>query len=126
MRRVLMLAGAVLICAGPALAADVTVEKETTTTTQAVPVEPPQSGSTAATIIVAPEAPPPPRVEVRPAPPHPDMVWQEGHWEWNPQTHTYSWTHGDFAEPPRPRAMWSPGHWQQRPGGWVWMPGGWS
>ncbi|MGE0259586.1 MAG: hypothetical protein AB7T18_12615 [Alphaproteobacteria bacterium] len=125
MRRVLMIAGAALICAAPALADDVTVEKHTTVTKELVPAEP-QSGSTTATVIVAPEAPPPPRVEVRPAPPQPGMVWMEGHWEWNPQTHTYAWISGKFAEPPRPRAVWSPGHWQQRPDGWVFTPGRWS
>ena len=126
MKRVLMIAGAALICAGPALAADVTIEKQTTTTKELVPAEPPQSGSTVSTIIVAPEAPPPPRVEVRPEPPRPGMAWMEGHWEWNPQTRTYSWVAGEFAEPPRPRALWSPGHWQKRPDGWVWTAGRWS
>ena len=125
MRRVLMIAGAALICAAPALAEDVTVEKQTTITKELVPAEP-LSGSTTSTVIVAPEAPPPPRIEVRPAPPRPDMVWMEGHWEWNPQTHTYGWTQGTFAEPPRPRAVWTPGHWQQRPDGWVFTPGHWS
>ncbi len=125
MRRVLMIAGAALICAGPALADDVTIEKHTTVTKELVPAEP-QSGSTAATVIIAPEAPPPPRVEVRPQPPRPGMAWMEGHWEWSPQTHTYRWVAGEFAEPPRPRAVWSPGQWQQRPDGWVFTPGHWS
>ena len=77
MRRVLMIAGAALICAAPALADDVTVEKQTTVTKELVPAEP-HSGSTVATVIVAPEAPPPPRVEVRPEPPQPGMAWMEG------------------------------------------------
>jgi hypothetical protein len=127
MKRVLTIAGAALICAGSALAADVKIEKETTTTTtkELVPAEP-RSGSTVATIVIAPEEPPPPRAEARPEPPRPDMVWQEGHWEWNPQTRTYRWMPGEFAEPPRPRATWTPGQWQKRPDGWVWMPGRWS
>jgi hypothetical protein len=125
MRRVLMIAGAALICAGPALAADATIEKQTTVTKELVPAEP-HSGSTVSTVIIAPEAPPPPRVEVRPEPPRPGMVWMEGHWEWSPQTRTYRWVAGEFAEPPRPRAVWSPGHWQQRPDGWVFTPGHWS
>ena len=78
MKRVLMIAGAALICAGPALAADIMIEKQTTTTRELVPAEP-RSGSTVATVIVAPEAPPPPRIEVRPEPPRPGMIWQEGH-----------------------------------------------
>jgi hypothetical protein len=126
MRRALLIAGAALLFAGPALAADITREDTTTITKEVIPAEPPHSGSTVSTIIVAPEAPPPPRVEVRPAPPRPDMVWQEGHWEWNPDRHTYSWIPGEFAEPPRPHAVWSPGHWQKRPDGWVWNPGRWS
>ena len=79
MRRVLMIAGAALICAGPALAEDVTVEKHTTVTKELVPAEP-NSGSTTSTVIIAPEAPPAPRVEVRPEPPRPGMAWMEGHW----------------------------------------------
>jgi WXXGXW repeat (2 copies) len=127
MRRVLMIAGAAVICAGPALAADVTTETTDTTTVtkELVPAES-RSGSTVATVIVAPEAPPPPRVEVRPEPPRPGMSWMEGHWEWKPDRRTYGWIPGEFAEPPQPRAMWSPGHWQQRPDGWVWTPGHWG
>ena len=125
MKRVLMIAGAAVLFAGPALAADVTIEKRTTVTKELVPAEP-GSGSTEATIIVAPEAPPPPRVEVRPAPPQPGMVWQDGHWEWNPRTQTYAWVSGEFAAPPRPQAGWVPGHWQKRPDGWIWTPGRWS
>jgi WXXGXW repeat (2 copies) len=143
MKRVLMLAGAALICAGPALAADVTTTEESTTTItrEVVPATPrsestttitreavpaaPYSGSTVATEIIAPE-PPPPRVEARPAPPRPGMVWQDGHWEWNPATRTYSWMPGEFAAPPQPSATWSPGGWHKRPDGWVWMPGRWS
>jgi WXXGXW repeat (2 copies) len=141
MKRVLMLAGAALICAGPALAAEVTTEEHTTITKEVVPAEShsesttitkevvpaaPRSGSTVATEIIAPEPPPPPRAETRPEPPRPGMVWQEGHWEWNPQTRTYSWMPGDFAAPPQPRAQWAPGHWQKRPDGWIWAPGHWS
>jgi hypothetical protein len=120
-----MIAGAALICAGPALAAEITIEKQTTTTKELVPAEP-RSGSTVATVIVAPEPPPPPRAEVRPEPPRPGMAWMEGHWEWNPETRTYRWLPGEFAEPPRPRAVWTPGQWQKRPDGWVWSPGRWS
>src|SRR3954454_24863763 len=105
MKRVLMLAGAALIYSGPVWAADVTTEKSTTTITrEVVPAAPrdesttitrevvpaePRSGSTVATEILAPEPPPPPRVEARPEPPRPGMVWQDGHWEWNPRTKTY-------------------------------------
>src|SRR3954454_2410701 len=143
MKRVLMLAGAALICAGPALAADVTTEESTTTITrEVVPAAPrsestttitreavpaaPYSGSTVATEIIAPEPPPPPRVEARPAPPRPGMVWQGGHWECNAATRTYSWMPGEFAAPPQPSATWSPGGWHKRPDGWIWMPGRWS
>jgi hypothetical protein len=126
MKRLLMIAGAALLCAGPALAADVTIEKDTTTITKEVVPPEPHSGSTVATTIVAPEPPPPPRTEVRPEPPRPGMAWQEGHWEWNPDKRNYSWVPGDFTEPPRPRAVWSPGHWQKRPDGWVWTAGRWS
>jgi hypothetical protein len=139
MRRVLIIAGAALLCAGPALAADVTIEKETTVTKELVPAEPkdttvtkelvpaePHSGSTVSTVIIAPEAPPPPRVEVRPEPPRPGMIWMEGHWEWTPEKRTFGWIPGEFAAPPQPRATWSPGHWQKRPDGWVWAPGHWS
>lgn len=140
MKRVLMLAGAALICAGPALAADVTTEETTTITKEVIPATPsgesttitkeavpaePRSGSTVATEIVAPE-PPPPRAEARPEPTRPGMVWQVGHWEWNPATKTYSWMPGEFAAPPQPRAVWNPGGWHKRPDGWVWRSGHWS
>jgi hypothetical protein len=126
MRRVLMIAGAALLCAGPALADDVTIEKDTTTITKEVVPAEPHSGSTVATTIVAPEPPPPPQVEARPEPPRPGMAWMEGHWEWKPDRRAYNWTPGEFAEPPKPHAVWSPGHWQKRPDGWVWSPGRWS
>jgi len=41
------------------------------------------------------EAPPPPRVEQRPEPPAPGMVWIPGSWHWNGVDH-----------------VWLPGHWE--------------
>src|SRR4051795_6092283 len=46
MKRVLMLAGAALICAGPALAADVTTEESTTITKEVVPAAPRSESTT--------------------------------------------------------------------------------
>src|SRR5260221_3541414 len=83
MRRALLAAGAALVFAGPAVAADVTIEKRTTTTKE-VTTEAPTSGSTVSTVIVAPNPPPEPRVEVRPPPPGPSVVWTGGHFEWQP------------------------------------------
>ena len=86
MRRALLAAGAALIIAGPAFAADeVVIEKKTTTTTtKEVTSEPPASGSTVSTVVIAPNPPPEPRVEARPAPPGPSVVWMGGHWHWAP------------------------------------------
>jgi hypothetical protein len=124
MKRALVIAGAALIFAAPALADEVTVEKRTIT--KEVTQDAPESGSTVSTVIVAPNPPPPPRAEAPPPPPGPEMVWMTGHWSWDPATKTYHWVGGKYAEPPRPKAAWLPGHWAERPGGWVWVNGRWD
>jgi hypothetical protein len=128
MRRALLAAGAALIFAGPAFAADeVTIEKRTTTTTtKEVISEPPASGSTVSTVVIAPNPPPEPRVEVRPAPPGPSVVWVGGHWRWAPAERNFVWVPGKYAEPPRARAAWIPGRWVNRPDGWIFEQGRWD
>ena len=129
MRRALLAASAALfgagIIAGPALAAEVTIEKKTTTTKE-ITKEVPESGSTISTVIVAPDPPPPPRVETMPPPPGPDVVWVKGHWGWSPDTHNYVWAPGEYREPPRAHAAWVAGRWIERPNGWVWEEGRWD
>jgi hypothetical protein len=126
MRRAILAAGAALVFAGPALADDMTIEKKTITTTKEVTTEPPASGSTVSTVIVAPNPPPEPRVEVRPPPPGPAVVWAGGHWSWSPPTHSYVWVPGRYVEPPRAHAAWVPGHWLKRGDGWVFEDGRWD
>ena len=121
MRRALLTAGAILILAAPAIAADeVTIEKKTITR------EAPESGSTVSTVIVAPTPPPAPRAEAPPPPPSPEMVWMPGHWRWAPDARNHVWVEGKYAVPPRPRAAWLPGRWMQRTEGWVWEDGRWD
>lgn len=120
MRHVLLAASAVAILAAPAFADEVTIEKKTITRDET------RSGSTVPNIIVAPNPPPAPEVEVPPPPPRPTMVWMSGHWRWSPETQSYVWTRGRFAEPPRPQAAWIAGRWLQRPEGWVWQEGHWD
>lgn len=121
MKRALLTAGAILVLTAPAFAqSSVTIEKKTITK------EVPESGSTVSTVVVAPNPPPPARVEVRPTPPAPEMVWMSGHWSWNPEASDYVWIDGKYAMPPRPRAAWMPGRWVQRSEGWVWEEGRWD
>ena len=128
MRRAFLAAGAALIFAGPAFAADeVTIEKKTiTTTTKEVTTEPPASGSTVSTVVIAPNPPPEPRVEVRPPSPGPSVVWVGGNWRWAPGERNFVWVPGKYVEPPRARAAWVPGRWMQRPDGWVFEDGRWD
>ncbi len=69
-------------------------------------------------------APPPARVEVYGTPPHPEAVWDPGHWEH--RGGDWFWIPGHWERPPRPRAVWVPGHWEERPRGWVWFKGHWE
>jgi hypothetical protein len=123
MKRLLLTAGAVLVMAAPAFAADVTIEKRTTTTTT---TEEPKSGSTVSTVVIAPNPPPPPRAEAPPPPPGPAVVWVGGRWSWEPGARNYVWIPGKYLEPPRAHAAWVPGHWAKRAGGWVFEEGRWD
>jgi hypothetical protein len=124
MMRALMIAGAALLIAGPALADEVTTyEKSTTTTTTS---EMPAVGSTTSTVVIAPTAPPAPRVEVPPPPPGPAVAWIPGHWSWSPGSAGYVWSAGRYAEPPRAHASWDAGRWVHHGHGWVWEEGHWT
>jgi len=128
MKRALLAAGAALIFAAPAFADDVVIEKRTTTTTttKEVAPEPSVSGSTVSTVVIAPDQPPVPRVEVRPAPPGPSVVWVGGNWRWAPAEKNFVWVPGRYVEPPRAQAAWVPGRWMHRPDGWVFEDGRWD
>ena len=67
--------------------------------------------------------PPPPRSEVRPAPPHRDSAWIDGHWR--RQSNGWTWVGGRWERRPWRGAEWVPGHWASRYGGWEWVPGHW-
>lgn len=125
MKHALLVAGAILILAGPALADEVTIEKDTTTTTTTEPAVP-SVGSTEPTVIVAPSPPPAPRVEVPPPVPGPGLAWIPGHWTWNPGAMAFGWIAGRYAEAPRAHAAWDTGHWVHHGDGWVWEEGHWD
>jgi len=74
----------------------------------------------AATIYV-PVPPPELRVEVKPAPPHPQAVWIDGYWKWSHGSHV--WVPGHWVR--RAHGTWVPGHWEQRPRGWIFIKGHW-
>ena len=78
------------------------------------------------TVVIAPNAPPEPRVEVRPAPPGPSVVWMGGNWRWAPAEKNFVWVPGKYVEPPRAQAAWVPGRWIHRPDGWVFEDGRWD
>ncbi len=124
MKRALIAVGAVLILAAPALADEVTIDKQTTTTTTtttAPAVIPPGS-----TVAIAPNPPPPAQAELVPPPPDDTANWVGGHWLWNADMHAYTWVAGRYAEPPRVTAVWVPGHWVEQPNGWEWVGGYWD
>ena len=120
MKKILLAAGAAVLLSAPAFADEVTIEKKTITR------DVPESGSTVTTEIIAPNPPPPPRVEVRTAPPAPDVAWVAGHWRWDPGAQNYIWVAGRYLAPPRAHAEWVPGRFVQRPNGWLWQDGRWD
>ena len=127
MKRALVIAGAILLAAGPALADQtITYEKSTTTTSTSVAPVAPDVGSTTSTVVIAPAPPPMPRVEPPPPPPGPAVAWIPGHWSWSPDSSGYVWIDGRYAEPPRAHASWDAGQWVHRGAGWVWEDGHWS
>lgn len=72
--------------------------------------------------IVVYRQPPPPRqtVIVRPAAPHPQAVWVEGHWQWNGRQ--YVWVDGYWAQHRQDHRYVAP-HWEQQGNGWVYYEG---
>jgi hypothetical protein len=47
--------------------------------------------------VVVQPAPPPLRVEVKPPPPAPQYVWEEGYWQWTGRD--YEWVPGHWRRP---------------------------
>lgn len=82
-------------------------------------VEEPGGGMAVVTV-----APPPPRMEIVPAAPGRQFVWDPGHWRWNGAS--YVWIAGHYVARPRTEAVWIAGHWTTRGGGWVWEEGHWG
>jgi hypothetical protein len=73
---------------------------------------------------VAPFPPPPRRAEIPPAVPATDLLWLEGHWNWDGAK--YVWTPGRYSPRPAPTANWLPGYWEEQSGGWTWTDGRWD
>ncbi len=68
--------------------------------------------------------PPEPRVEHYGAPPYPEAVWIEGHWQH--RRGEWDWEPGHWERRPKPHAHWVPGRWEPRGAGWVWIKGHWA
>ena len=65
-------------------------------------------------------------VPVVPTVPSPGFVWIPGHYNWDPDRHTYVWLVGQYVQRPRENAHWVDGRWQLQPDGWVWVDGHWE
>src|SRR5581483_1520869 len=73
----------------------------------------PATGQTVATMVL-------------PTVPSPGFVWIPGHYNWDPDRHTYVWLVGQYVQRPRENAHWVDGRWQLQPDGWVWVDGHWE
>jgi hypothetical protein len=89
-----------------------------TATAPRVVVQPPL-----AEVVVA-RPPPPVRVEVIPAAPGAEWVWQPGHWRW--EHNEYVWRPGHYEKRPGAAAYWVRPEWVARNGQWVFQPGHWA
>ena len=79
--------------------------------------------SCAARTVYLKSPPPAVKVEVKPAKPFPNALWNAGHWAW--KGGKYIWISGHWVKQ-RPGYVWVPGHWINRPRGWVWVAGQWK
>src|SRR5579884_3990485 len=91
----------------------------------------PATGQTVATMVLptapAPTQPPPPQpAALVPTVPSPGFVWIPGHYNWDPDRHTYVWLVGQYVQRPRENAHWVDGRWQLQPDGLVWVDGHWE
>ncbi len=73
--------------------------------------------------VAVPAAPPPNRVEVIPARPGPEHVWQGGHWAWRGGQQV--WLPGVWTPPPAPGYGWQPPTWERHERGWRFGEGHW-
>jgi len=75
---------------------------------------------------VAPTAPPPVRDEssVRVAVASHDVVWTDGHWQWDGAR--WIWVDGAWRLPPERGVMWQAPTWRPRGGTFIFVPGGWA
>ncbi|MCU0723657.1 MAG: hypothetical protein MUC63_08585 [Planctomycetes bacterium] len=74
-------------------------------------------------VLVPNPLPPVPRVTVKPARPHADHVWVDGHYVL--ENGSYVWRAGVWVRPPRVGGVWVPpvivksgNHWKYTPGHW--------
>jgi hypothetical protein len=84
----------------------------------------PASAATELWIMGGPTPPPEARVVVKPAMPHPGMVWREGHYTW--RDGKYVWMNGEWMDAPFATASWVPGHWVFHDGHNIWIEGHWE
>ena len=84
----------------------------------------PASAATELWIMGGPTPPPEAKVVVKPAMPHPGMVWREGHYTWHDGK--YVWMNGEWMDAPFATASWVPGHWVFHDGHNIWIEGHWE
>ncbi len=68
--------------------------------------------------------PPAPRYEYVGPAPYYGAVWIHGHWAWDPRDGRYEWMPGRWIAA-RPAYVWNDGGWYHGPRGWVWREGFW-
>ena len=56
----------------------------------------------------------------------PDVMWIQGHYNWNPAIQSYAWIEGQYVQAPHQNAQWVAGHWTQTPTAWIWVGGRWN
>ncbi len=83
------------------------------------------AGSALAGGVIVKVRPPAARKEVIIARPHSHSVWIGGHWRWNARTQSHDWVPGKWVNG-RKGFVWVSGRWKETRGGWVYIEGHWS
>ena len=73
--------------------------------------------------MAVPYPPPPARVEMVPPQPHEGALWQDGHWQWNGDT--YTWSDGRWLDSPAGATYAPPMTTRRADGQLLYYPGSW-
>jgi len=71
---------------------------------------------------------PPPDLPVYDQPPCPadNYIWVPGYWAWDAEGVDYYWVPGTWVLVPRPGLLWTPGYWSWSGASFVWIDGYWG